>query len=460
MHLLPTVSATFDDIAEPIDLAQPPGDVTILSFADSDLIGLATAWEAERELLPSVRLVQLRDLRHPLSVDLWVDRVAAKAKVIIVRLLGGLDWWRYGVDRLSALARERGIALAILPGEDRDDPRLAEASTLSTSELSSLLSYFREGGSDNLRSLLRKLAGYAGIVLPFEVPQAVPRTGAYGLPGTVMTLEALLASMARTRPVVPVIFYRSMLLAADVAPINALCKELTSRGLEPAPLFVTSLKDKVSASFLMEALPQLNPAVIITTTAFAAAEGAGLSSPLDVCGVPILQAVVATTKRTAWEASPRGLGASDLAMHVVLPELDGRVLVGTLSFKHSSQVFGGLAFAGNTNHPEADRVRGRCRSCCGLGSPAIHAASRAAACGAAAGLPRCSRAIGIRCRSRRPCERDCLAGRPARCRICDPRCPAVVSEFAEDAGRGLRRSLVAARYISRAVERTSDRAGV
>lgn len=29
MHLLPTVSATFDDIAEPIDLAQPPGDVTI-----------------------------------------------------------------------------------------------------------------------------------------------------------------------------------------------------------------------------------------------------------------------------------------------------------------------------------------------------------------------------------------------------------------------------------------------
>ena len=51
---------------------------------------------------------------------------ASHAKVIVVRLLGGLDWWRYGVDRLSALARERGIALAVLPGEDRDDPRLAE----------------------------------------------------------------------------------------------------------------------------------------------------------------------------------------------------------------------------------------------------------------------------------------------------------------------------------------------
>ena len=460
MHLLPTVSATFDDIAEPIDLAQPPGDVTILSFADSDLIGLATAWEAERELLPSVRLVQLRDLRHPLSVDLWVDRVAAKAKVIIVRLLGGLDWWRYGVDRLSALARERGIALAILPGEDRDDPRLAEASTLSTSELSSLLSYFREGGSDNLRSLLRKLAGYAGIVLPFEVPQAVPRTGAYGLPGTVMTLEALLASMARTRPVVPVIFYRSMLLAADVAPINALCKELTSRGLEPAPLFVTSLKDKVSASFLMEALPQLNPAVIITTTAFAAAEGAGLSSPLDVCGVPILQAVVATTKRTAWEASPRGLGASDLAMHVVLPELDGRVLVGTLSFKHSSQVFGGLAFAGNTNHPEADRVGA--------------VADRVAAWVRLQSTPRAERRLAVLLpdypgapgRSGYAVGLDVPASvialledlRDVGYAIQDV--PRSSASSAEDAGRGLRRSLVAARYISRAVERTSDRAGV
>ena len=65
-----------------------------------------------------------------MSVDLWIDRVGAHAKVIVVRLLGGLDWWKYGIERLSALARERGIALAVLPGEDRDDARLAAASTL------------------------------------------------------------------------------------------------------------------------------------------------------------------------------------------------------------------------------------------------------------------------------------------------------------------------------------------
>src|SRR5215470_5908697 len=130
MHLLATTSASLDEIVEPIDLRQPPGDVVVLSFADSDLSALAAAWAMERDALPSVRLAHLRDLKHPMSVDLWIDSVAQHSKVILVRLLGGTDWWRYGVDRLSALARERGIVLALLPGEDRDDARLAAASTL------------------------------------------------------------------------------------------------------------------------------------------------------------------------------------------------------------------------------------------------------------------------------------------------------------------------------------------
>src|SRR5271154_6141744 len=151
MYLLTTSSTGLDEIVEAVDLSQEPGDIVLLSFADSDLSGLAAAWEAEREALPSVRLAHLRDLRHPMSVDLWIDRVGAHAKVILVRLLGGLDWWRYGGERLSVLARERGIALALLPGEDRDDPRLAEVSTLPRHELDMLLRFFREGGRENMR---------------------------------------------------------------------------------------------------------------------------------------------------------------------------------------------------------------------------------------------------------------------------------------------------------------------
>src|SRR5580704_16256694 len=107
MHLLTTSSTGLDEIVEAIDLGQPPGDIAVLSFADSDLAGLAAAWEAERKALPSARLAHLR---HPMSVDLWIDRVGAHAKVVLVRLLGGLDWWKYGIERLSGVARQRGIA--------------------------------------------------------------------------------------------------------------------------------------------------------------------------------------------------------------------------------------------------------------------------------------------------------------------------------------------------------------
>src|ERR1700678_344715 len=139
MHLLTTTSTSLDEIVEPVDLRQPPGDVVVLSFADSDLSGLAAAWALEQHVLPSVRFAHLRDLRHPMSVDLWIERVATRAKVILVRLLGGLDWWRYGVQQLSQTARARGIELAVLPGEDRDDPQLGEASTLPYEELDTLL---------------------------------------------------------------------------------------------------------------------------------------------------------------------------------------------------------------------------------------------------------------------------------------------------------------------------------
>src|ERR1700722_7172390 len=243
MHLLTTTGTSFDDIVEPVDLGQTPGDVVVLSFADSDLAALAAAWAAERDLLPSVRLAHLRDLRHPMSVDLWIERAGVHARVILVRLIGGLDWWRYGVERLAATARERGIALAVLPGEDRDDPRLAAASTLPPHELDGLLGFFREGGRDNLRWLLRRLAGHAGVALELREPQPLPRMAGYRPGEGAVDLDCLIATLPPGRPVVPIIFYRALLLAGDTAPIDALCEALAARGLAPELLILTSLEE-------------------------------------------------------------------------------------------------------------------------------------------------------------------------------------------------------------------------
>ncbi len=90
-------------------------------------------------------------------------------------------------------------------------------------------------------------------------------------------------------------------------------------------------------------------------TAFAAGNPGG-ETALDGPDVPILQVISATTRRAAWQGSPRGLGAADLAMHVVLPELDGRILAGACAFKDTLPVQDALAFAAVASRPEADRV--------------------------------------------------------------------------------------------------------
>uniref|UniRef100_UPI002589EE33 cobaltochelatase subunit CobN n=1 Tax=uncultured Pseudomonas sp. TaxID=114707 RepID=UPI002589EE33 len=49
--------------------------------------------------------------------------------------------------------------------------------------------------------------------------------------------------------------------------------------------------------------------------------------------VPVLQAICAQDNRERWLENPQGLGARDLAMHIALPELDGRIITRPISFK-------------------------------------------------------------------------------------------------------------------------------
>ncbi|RWO55114.1 cobaltochelatase subunit CobN [Mesorhizobium sp.] len=421
MHILTTTSASLDDLAEPVDLRQTPADVVALSFTDSDLAGLAAAWQADADRLPSMRLAALRDLRHPMSVDLWIDSVARHARVVLVRILGGYDWWRYGCDQLASTARAHGIKLALLPGECRDeDLRLIEGSTLPRQELDGLLGYFREGGPENMTALVRRLASLAGSDVAVAEPVVVPKAGFYepGLGGVERpdfsnagvpsrpplscrtspplggrlavtdriansvtsnvdnsvddgAISPLVGEMSgrteggakerglaaiESAPIIPILFYRSMLLAADVAPIDALFEALRQRGMAPVPIFVSSLKDPASLAFVETALATLHPAAIITATAFASGAEPGVETPFDRAGVPVFQVIVATTRRDIWQDNQRGVAPADLAMHVVLPELDGRILAGAVSFKGESEVDPALAFRAFANRPEPDRV--------------------------------------------------------------------------------------------------------
>jgi cobaltochelatase CobN len=342
MHVLATELATLEEADAAVDLGQSPADIVVLSFSDSDLSALAAAWRQEADLLPTMRLASLKRLKHPMSVDLYVESVVTHARLVIVRCLGGLDYWRYGLEHIADTARERGILFAALPGDDRADPRLASVSTLAAGPLATLDRFFREGGSDNLRQALR----YAGTLLGRDLSWTPP------VPVGPVTV---LGRADPGRPVALIVFYRANLMAADTAPITALMEALDRQSLSPLAVAVNSLKDPLARPELKALIAAHKPAIILNTTAFSAMAEDD-TTVLDGADAPVLQVVLSGSPRAAWEESQRGLSPADLAMNVVLPELDGRLLTRAISFKAETAADPRLEFAGVHHEPAADRV--------------------------------------------------------------------------------------------------------
>jgi cobaltochelatase CobN len=353
MHIPATTSATLDEADIAVDLGQTPADMVALSFSDSDLSALSAAWDAEPGL-PSLRLADLKRLRHPMSVDLYVDRVVSRARLVVLRCLGGLEYWRYGLECIAAAARSRGILFAALPGDDRADPRLAGLSTVPPAALERLDAYFRAGGPENLRHALRYAAVLQGSPLSWEEPKPLGPIMVLRADGSVAGIEAPAVNVTDA-PAALILFYRALLTAGDTAPISAMMQALTREGINPIAVALTSLKDPAITAGLQRLIAAHRPRVILNTTAFSALREDGTTA-LDMADTPVLQVVLAGSSREAWAGSPRGLSPADQAMNVVLPELDGRILTRAISFKGQGAFDPALEYAAIRHKPDEDRT--------------------------------------------------------------------------------------------------------
>jgi cobaltochelatase CobN len=322
MHLLAAQAGSIQQEGEAIDLGQSPAPLIFVSAADSELALLAGA--ADRAGASDLRCASLLRLSHNLSVDLWLDRTVRQARLVVVRLLGGPAYWPYGVDELTALAATGAIRLALLPGDAQPDEMLQARSSIAPADWTALHALFTAGGPENADALLaafRGLAAGAGAPLP-AVPKPFPRFGLWH-PARGM-VEALPAS---TRPNVPVLFYRAALEGGGTATLEALVAEIERQDLHPVPLLVSSLKEQPCVRFVRSALAAHPPAAILNLTGFALGLD-GLEekqNPFAGTAAPVLQLVQGGRPAAAWAADPQGLTAKDLAMQVVLPELDGRI---------------------------------------------------------------------------------------------------------------------------------------
>ncbi len=347
MHVPRIETRTLDETVEALDLGQTPADIVFLSFSDSDLTALARAYDGLPEPRPTLRIAPLAALRHPFSIDLYLEKVCARAKLVVARVLGGADYWRYGVDELSALARRSDVKLALLPGDRRRDARLDEASTLDSDGVLQIWRYFDEGGPENMAACLGFFAAAIGDVTPAPPPVLVSAFGRFD------------AACFRTAPGAAhalIIFYRSIYLANDLEPIEALALALRDKGFAVTSVFVTSLKDEAALSPLRAFLDRQRFDVVLNATAFSARLDEEEGTALDALDAPIMQVVLAGTSLDAWRASQRGLGPSDLAMHVALPEIDGRILTRAISFKAPNARDAQTEFAAVEHRPLADRI--------------------------------------------------------------------------------------------------------
>jgi len=313
-----------------MDLGQSPADLVVLSFSDSDLGAFAAGWHRSKGDLPTLRLANLTALKHPLSVDTYIEQTLMGAKAILIRLIGGISYWQYGIQQVQALAQEKGIALAVLPADGRPDERLDEVSTLPASTLHRLTHLCDTGGAIAAQATLAQLTLAAGLYAkPVMGSKALPDHGGWTPESG---LSDPLAARESEKPLIALTFYRAYVSSADTAPIEALFDEFRGRGFDVIGLFAPSLKVPASAAWLAEKLRQLSPAAIVNATSFSGKGDSG-TSPLDATDAPVFQVALATSRKKAWAESERGLAPADLAMHVVLPEVDGRLFAGVSSFK-------------------------------------------------------------------------------------------------------------------------------
>ncbi|GAB4464899.1 MAG: hypothetical protein OHK0037_19310 [Elainellaceae cyanobacterium] len=346
-----------------IFLEQTPAPIVLLTAADTDIQTLAHALPHLPAGVPALRVASLLQLQQQLTIDTYADDVLSKAQAIILRLLGGRAYWPYGLDVLKQTITQTGATLFVLPGDDRPDPDLLSHSTAPLAAVNRLWQYLTEGGIENWINALLFLSDTCfGHSFNPPPPQVVPKVGLYqglGVRGQGLGVgdppqhpntpsPPLPLSPSPPLPKAALLFYRAHYLSGNTQPIDALCEMLASRGMQPLPVFVSSLRDpEVQAELLALLCPKGEEPVqvLLNTTSFSLARLEDDAPDVDLwkrLDVPVLQVILSSGTREQWETQSRGLSPRDVAMNVALPEVDGRIISRAVSFKAVQQRHDGL----------------------------------------------------------------------------------------------------------------------
>ena len=363
MHLLASTTGIISDGEEAIDLSQTPGDIVILSAADSDLACLSAAQKRMIDGSLSLRLANILQLNHNLSVDLYVEKIVKNARMVIVRLIGGATYWPYGLSEIRAIAIEYDIKLVVVPGDDRSDPELMGYSTLSSEIVSRFWMYFTHSGVENALNLLKYANSILGEGVLWKEPVLLLKAGFYWPLIDFPSLTDLQKYWQPKRSTIMVTFYRALMQAGNLEPINAIISQLNDLELNALPIYVSSLKDDFSSKLVQSTINDQEIKAILNSTSFASSKPGfgGKIFPFEEANCPVFQIILSGNNRTTWEASDSGLSSRDIAMNVALPEVDGRLISRAVSFKSDASYDSVTQCTIVSHEPDLERVAFVCQ---------------------------------------------------------------------------------------------------
>ncbi|HGY5542382.1 MAG TPA: cobaltochelatase subunit CobN [Prochlorococcus sp.] len=318
---------------------QPSAPILLLTSARTDIATLASVLDLQEQhgWKNRIRALPLTALDHPAQVDHYLATTASKAKLIVVRLLGGRGHWSYGLEQLSLWKEgDAQRELLILAGTIDQDLELHALGSYPIPLADRLALLMREGGVENMLMLLDVFDDLFN-----DKPLTLDH-----IKVKAMADPAPWDWQSESGPKVGVVLYRALFQAGDLAFPKAINQKLRDRGLVPRAIWVSSLRDPAVQKGVAHLFKQQNVEAVLTTTSFASVqfEQVGLGSVLwDELDVPVLQVLSSGRPRQEWIDSSRGLDPLDLSLQVVLPELDGRITTRPGAFRSIQQTHDSLS---------------------------------------------------------------------------------------------------------------------
>lgn len=275
--------------------------------------------------------------------------------ILVARALGGMTFQRQWLEAISRKAHERGIHFASLPGFNQDDPSVLTLSTVPLDVCRRLLDYFETFNETNVIESVKYLSDiYLGSALGWEEPERLPEFNI--LPGS-GDREFFIKEKQQGKTILAILFYRSHFLAGDDEPVQNIIEAIRQTGSVPMPVFCLQMRQPSNVphpllNILKDDAGETIPHVILDCLSHSsveieikgnvsrnALEESHLFSKLDR---PVVHGLYSSESKREWETNPKGMNPPDMAMKVVLPEFDGKVIAQPVAFVEKRELEGKL----------------------------------------------------------------------------------------------------------------------